>query len=342
MTDLTLSRLIGTLKNTFKINRLTIDASALTAARICTFQNRNGIIADDTDLALKASIASPIFTGNITANSANVSLELGSNTANSPLIDFHSSANTIDYDSRIIAGGGISSAGNGNLVFNAKNLIFNSSISIGASAASAGISFENKKNIAGAAISYGMYLNAAIQSDATTGGYGYATSLSTQATAFTLPELRHFNVAQETIGAGSTVTYQFGFNAAASLTGATNNLGFRSALAAGTGVWNFFAFGTAANYFAGDMQYSKTITAVGTNGAQTINKTTGTVNFAAAATSLVVTNNLVATTSIIICTVGTNDATMKSVAAVAAAGSFTIFPDAAPTSATRVNFMVTN
>jgi hypothetical protein len=34
-----------------------------TAARTYTFQDRDGIIADDTDLALKASLASPIFTG---------------------------------------------------------------------------------------------------------------------------------------------------------------------------------------------------------------------------------------------------------------------------------------
>jgi hypothetical protein len=87
---------------------------------------------------------------------------------------------------------------------------------------------------------------------------------------------------------------------------------------------------------------SKTVIAAGTTGAQTINKTSGSVNFAAAAASLVVTNSYVATTSIIHCTVGTNDATMKSCQAVAASGSFTIYPDANPTAETRVNFLVTN
>lgn len=38
-----------------------------TAARTYTFQNRDGTIADDTDLALKASLASPTFTGDPTA-----------------------------------------------------------------------------------------------------------------------------------------------------------------------------------------------------------------------------------------------------------------------------------
>ena len=86
----------------------------------------------------------------------------------------------------------------------------------------------------------------------------------------------------------------------------------------------------------------KTITAAGTTGAQTINKSSGSVNFAAAATSFVVTNSLVTVNSVIQCTVASNDTTMKSVAIVATAGSFTIYPNAAPTAETRVNFTITN
>ena len=92
----------------------------------------------------------------------------------------------------------------------------------------------------------------------------------------------------------------------------------------------------------GNVVLDKTITAGGTTGAQTINKTSGRVNFAAAAASLVVTNSLVTANSIIICTVGSNDTTMKSVQAVAAAGSFTLYPNATPTAETKVNFLVTN
>jgi len=91
-----------------------------------------------------------------------------------------------------------------------------------------------------------------------------------------------------------------------------------------------------------DIVVDKTITAPGTTGAQTINKTTGSVNFAIAAASLVVTNSLVTTSSIILATVGTNDATMRSVQAVAAAGSFTLYANAAATAETRVNFLVLN
>ena len=93
---------------------------------------------------------------------------------------------------------------------------------------------------------------------------------------------------------------------------------------------------------ASGVQLQKTVTAGGTTSAQTINKPIGSVNFAAAATSLVVTNSLVTTSSIIICTVATNDATMKSVLVVAGSGSFTIHANAAATAETRVNFIVLN
>lgn len=93
---------------------------------------------------------------------------------------------------------------------------------------------------------------------------------------------------------------------------------------------------------ASDLRLGNTITAGGTTGAQTINKASGTVNFAAAATSLVVTNSLVTANSRIIATVGTNDTTMKSVAAVAGAGSFTLHANAAATGETRVNWVVIN
>lgn len=86
----------------------------------------------------------------------------------------------------------------------------------------------------------------------------------------------------------------------------------------------------------------KTITAAGTTGARTINAPCGSVNFAAAAASLVVTNNLATASSVVVCTVGTNDATMKSVQAVTAIGSFTLYPNANPTAETRVNFLVIN
>ncbi len=204
------------------------------------------------------------------------------------------------------------------------------------------VSLYNTRNISGNATSYGFYGQATIQSDVTSAAFGYRSNLSTAAAAFTLSSHYNYYAGQGTIGAGSAITNQYGFVADSTLTGATNNYGFYSNIAAAANRYNFYAGGTAANYFAGDVQLGKTVTAGGTTGAQTINKTVGTVNFAAAATSLVVTNSLVTANSIITATVGTNDTTMKSVAVVAAAGSFTLYANAAATAETRVNFHVFN
>jgi len=85
-----------------------------------------------------------------------------------------------------------------------------------------------------------------------------------------------------------------------------------------------------------------TNTPAGTTGARTINAMAGSVNFAAATTSLVVTNSLVTANSCIVAVIATNDATAANVRAVAASGSFTLHLGAAPTSETRVNFIVLN
>lgn len=94
---------------------------------------------------------------------------------------------------------------------------------------------------------------------------------------------------------------------------------------------------------------SKTITDIGTTGAQTINKTSGSVVFAGAATSLVVTNSFAvapssgAVGSIIVVSIRTADATAVLGSVVCSAnGSFTINMKVAPTGATRVDFVLFN
>lgn len=83
-----------------------------------------------------------------------------------------------------------------------------------------------------------------------------------------------------------------------------------------------------------------TITAGGTTGAQTINKPSGTVNFAAAASSLVVTNSLCTTSDRVLATVVTNDTTMKSVSCVTTNGAFTLTANAAATAETAVYWVL--
>lgn len=80
----------------------------------------------------------------------------------------------------------------------------------------------------------------------------------------------------------------------------------------------------------------------GQTGAKTINKPTGRVNFAAGASSLVVTNSLVTADSIVIATVADVDATLKTVVAVTSSGSFNLTGNASATADTRVSFVVFN
>ena len=178
--------------------------------------------------------------------------------------------------------------------------------------------------------------NAAIATTTLTGVSGRAYTLA----AGTITNMVGVSSLIANAGA-ATVTNAFGYYIVDVAAGASN-YGYYSGVTAGANKYSFYAAGTAANYFAGDIQLGKTVTAGGVTGAQTINKTVGTVNFAAAATSLVVTNSLVTANSIITATVGTNDTTMKSVAVVAAAGSFTLHANAAATAETRVNFCVFN
>ncbi len=99
--------------------------------------------------------------------------------------------------------------------------------------------------------------------------------------------------------------------------------------------------GTGLLQINGGLGLDKTITPAGTTGARTINKPAGSVNFAASATSLVVTNSLVTANSVIVATLG-NDSTAKAVSAVPTAGSFTLRPNTAPTAEVPAYFLVIN
>ena len=132
-----------------------------------------------------------------------------------------------------------------------------------------------QRNGSGNATSYGIRQTVEVQSDVTSVYYGNLTTLSTQAASFTVNNLRHYQAAQGTFGAGSTVTNQYGFFAESTLTGATNNYGFYSAIASGTGRYNFYAAGTAANYFAGNVGIGATSPA----GKLEVNGSTGTTSF---------------------------------------------------------------
>lgn len=72
--------------------------------------------------------------------------------------------------------------------------------------------------------------------------------------SFTMSEMHHYMAQQGTKGALATVTSQYGHSSLSSLTGATNNYAFHGGIAAASGRWNFYASGTARNYFAGGVE----------------------------------------------------------------------------------------
>lgn len=88
---------------------------------------------------------------------------------------------------------------------------------------------------------------------------------------------------------------------------------------------------------------SRTVTASGTTGAQIINNPSGTVNFAAGAQTIVVTNSFSTTTTQYILTIQNDDTTAKSaVVSNKASGSFTIKLNATATAETTVYFELRN
>lgn len=118
---------------------------------------------------------------------------------------------------------------------------------------------------------YGI-LNSTSYGGTATNTYGILNQANIAASA-AITSYTGFLAVQAALGAGAAVTSQYGFAVDTSLTGATNNYAFSSSLAAATGRWNFYAAGTAANYFAGTVNIGST-GSVGTNGILTVYETT--------------------------------------------------------------------
>jgi hypothetical protein len=135
---------------------------------------------------------------------------------------------------------------------------FSDSVGIGTSSLT-GFSARIGRNISGATNSGGVWQDGTVQSTVTN-GFGFYNSARTQATAFTLSNYYHYYADQFSLGAGSSVTNQFGYVADSTLTGATNNYGFYGNIAAATGRWNLYMNGTANNYMAGNLGVGDALT----------------------------------------------------------------------------------
>lgn len=107
------------------------------------------------------------------------------------------------------------------------------------------------RDLTGSASSQSILVDGVIKSDVTTAAFLNRTRARTQAVSFTLPDLYHFHARQETFGAGSIVTNQYGYFAEASLIGGVNNYGFYGDIPTAANRWNLYMNGTAPSYFNG-------------------------------------------------------------------------------------------
>jgi hypothetical protein len=92
-------------------------------------------------------------------------------------------------------------------------------------------------------------------SSATSSVTGIVAGVRTQEASFTVLNGMAVNVVDAIKGAGSTITDQYGIRIENQTQG-TNNFGITSLVSSGTNKWNIYASGTAANYFAGNVQFA--------------------------------------------------------------------------------------
>jgi hypothetical protein len=165
----------------------------------------SGTISTVMDPAFTTSVTTPILYGGTTASSS-LTLQSTSGSGTSDNIIFKTGSGTTAMT-----------------IGTAQN------VNIGTGAVLSTATLRLNKNITGGTTAYGMLSQGTVQSDVTANAYGNIAQLNTAAASFTLTGLQHFTAAQGTIGLGSQVTNQYGFNAGSNLIGATNNYGFYSA-----------------------------------------------------------------------------------------------------------------
>lgn len=164
---------------------------------------------------------------------------------------------------------------------------------------------------------------------------------------------------------GGTVLAAFNANGATELNLASNaTLGFGSNANAssvnsdtkftrtGVGVFGVTNTITPVTVGAGDLGAAavgwrqlfidQTVTSIGTTGNQTINKAAGTVNIAAAGTTVTVTDSLCTASSLVFAVIRTNDSTATIKNVVPGSGSFVITLTAGATGTVSIGFLVLN
>ncbi len=101
--------------------------------------------------------------------------------------------------------------------------------------------------------SYGFFANQTINSTTTTEYISFTSSTDFSNATYTVPNVTQFYATSGTKPGTVTITNMYGFRALDNLIQGTNNYGFFGAIPSGTGRWNLYMNGTAANYLAGSL-----------------------------------------------------------------------------------------
>ncbi len=254
------------LKNMIGNGLLTITTSANNEALVVTSTDAGSTAAPD--IVFYRNSASPAANDNL----GNIVFRGKSSLAAN--VDYSSIGSYIASTTSGVERGGItfSTIFNGTLSERMR-LRENGNLSLGGIGGS-NVSLYLQKDITGSTSAYSFYNATTIQSDVTSTAYAFRSNTSVANSAFTTV-IRHYDATQGTIGALATVSSQAGFGVNGNLVGATSNfgftadastasaittgktvIGFRSAhpIATGGGTsWNFYANGTAPNYFEGQV-----------------------------------------------------------------------------------------
>ena len=259
---------------TITINGTALDLSANRSYSVGTVTSVGALTLGTSGTDVSSTIANGTTTPAITLNIPTASANNRGALSSTDWTTFNNKANALSGTTNTIPKFTSASAiGNSNITDSGSLISLGSNINI--SSGSLGIATTDltgynlriNKNLTGSTSPVSLRNEGTIQSDATSSAAYYQSVATTAASAFTLGTLTHYESGQSTIGAGSTVTLQVGFNADSSLIGAVTNLGFRGRINSGTNRWNLYMSGTAANYLEGD-------TAIGTTSLATATKFT--------------------------------------------------------------------
>ena len=138
------------------------------------------------------------------------------------------------------------------------NNFLRGSLGIGTTSALSFVNVNLARRIGGSATAWSFYNQGQIQSDVTNTAFYFSTEANTQATAFTVANIFHYNAQQSAIGLGSSVINQFGYAVNSTLIGATNNYGFYGNIPNAANRWNLYMNGTADNYLRGKLLINTT------------------------------------------------------------------------------------